>query len=70
MKKCQTNKCKYSIKALHSLAIFHNLSNFISVATDTKGKFYDIDDVIIHPRYELYAYQDVAVIKLKSSQSK
>ena len=33
LKKCQTKQCKYSNKALHSLAIFHNfqLSNFIYI---------------------------------------
>ena len=34
------------------------------------GKSFAIDDVVIHPDYEQQAYQDIAVVKLKSSNGK
>ena len=45
------------------------LSSF-SVSEKGSGISLDIDDVIIHPNYELQAYQDIAVVHLKPAKSK
>ena len=41
-----------------------------SVSEKGSGISLDIDDVIIHPNYELQAYQDIAVVHLKPAKSK
>ena len=37
---------------------------------ETKGLSFAIEDVTIHPNYERQAYQDIAVVKLKTSEGK
>ena len=37
---------------------------------ESDGISYEIDDVVLHPQYNHQAYNDVAVIKLKPSESK
>ena len=34
------------------------------------GQTLEIEDVILHPKYERQAYQDIAVVKLKPNKSK
>ena len=40
------------------------------MAAELDGTSFQIEDVVIHPDYNQKAYQDVAVIKLKPSESK
>ena len=37
---------------------------------EEKGQILDIEDVVLHPQYEQQAYQDIAVVKLKTSKCK
>ena len=47
---------------------YHVIPWFISV--EEKGISFGIEDVIMHPDYEGQSYQDVAVVKLMSSEGK
>ena len=42
----------------------------ISATRNGGGKVFQIDDVTIHPDYIGLAYQDIAVVKLKTSEGK
>ena len=37
---------------------------------EEKGQILDIHDVALHPQYEQQAYQDIAVVTLKTSNCK
>ena len=64
-----TNNEKAAPQGLAKLKRTYPDSIFISLVKD-KGQILNIEDVILHPGYQQEAYQDVCVIKLKTSQCK
>ena len=39
------------------------------ISVEEEGISYEIEDVVIHPNYVRQAYEDIAVIRIKSSKS-
>ncbi len=46
------------------------IERYILISVKEEGTSFNIEDVVLHPSYIGQAYDDVAVIKLKSSESK
>ena len=51
--------------------ILYFVNNYFPVSAGDESQELEIDDVILHPKYDLSkAYQDIAVIKLKPNKGK
>ena len=51
--------------------ILYFVNNYFPVSAGDESQTLEIDDVILHPKYDLSkAYQDIAVIKLKPNKGK
>ena len=56
-----------NLKQCYELSNVFHLSSF---PVEEKGQVLEIEDVAIHPQYQLQAYYDIGVIKLKPNKSK
>jgi hypothetical protein len=51
--------------------ILYFINNYFPVSAGDESQTLEIDDVILHPMYDLsQAYQDIAVIRLKHNKGK